>query len=377
MQSFATCLTEGISQLGDAQLEAVAAITKAAQIPQQPQPVNPPIHQVITHTAANFNIELPRFNGSGDYLTFEKRLITVFKAKNCLTTPDGLAWALTALDGLASQYADSLYPQNLEELLAGLKQRFVPANDGFRLRNHLSQLRQHGDNFDKFLRDFNFTLSRIDDMSDADAKWAFTRGLPISSQNEIHYRNPETLADAQDIAHKIHYAYRQDATVRFSQDDPMQINTHSHSNALTKYRNPRSHSPQGSSFPTYTRPGRSSFQSPSRQGYRRSQSPSNSSRSSFNRNSRFQSPHQRTGQRWSGTGSVSHNSFSGYKPQGNSQSSYGPRPVCLFCGKPGHFMKDCSQFKNSSSHQTASFSPKPKPKSTFPSRLSGNGRGSR
>lgn len=224
LEQLATTMTTSIHQLGSAQMQAASLQANLAHASPSRRSSNTP----------SFNIDLPRFDGSGDYLAFEKRLRIVLLAKHCLETADGLAWTYTALDGLAAQYAENLDSENLEELLAGLRSRFVPENEGFRLRNKLLAMRQIGRNFDSYTRHFNETLSRIPDMCDEDAKWAFTRGLPAHSQNEIHYRNAANLSEAQDIARKIHYAYRMDNS-QYSQDDHKQINTSRTNRSSSRY----------------------------------------------------------------------------------------------------------------------------------------------
>ena len=125
----------------------------------------------------SFNIELTKFNGTSPYEfdRWKSRLTRILQAKRCLDTPDGFHWALLTLEGSALQWYEfrQAHIIDLPTLFMGLRDRFVPKNEGFRLRTRLDSLTMKGTNFEEYLRIFNDLFPKITNLSDADAQYFF------------------------------------------------------------------------------------------------------------------------------------------------------------------------------------------------------------
>ena len=96
----------------------------------------------------NFTVDLPKYNGSNpnSFDHWKSRMERVLQAKKCLHTTDGFDWALLSLDGSALQHYErnKLTILTLDHLFDSLRERFVPRNEGFRIRYRLESLQMKG-----------------------------------------------------------------------------------------------------------------------------------------------------------------------------------------------------------------------------------------
>ena len=303
VHGLAGVLSEGLRSLGDAHVASLSAQTS-----------RPPM--------GTFSVDLPRYNGLGDFDRWHSRLLRILKAKNLHTTEAGLHWAITTLDDSALQYVEIHEAEllGLDHLFTLLRDRFVPKNEGFRLMNQLSRLRQNHEDFETYLREFNYLLPKIgsSNLTDETAKWMFLKGLPSHVQQECLYYEVTTLHEAQDIARQYHYAHAQTPAGRSyapSTSTDMQVD---HLRHATSSRG-RDRDPRGSGR------GRG-------RGYRQGRAPSRPhSRRSTTSVHFMQSPR---GYAKSPGRSAS--------PRSSSVHSQIPaKSTCSNCGLKGHWRRDC------------------------------------
>jgi len=94
-----------------------------------------------------------------------------------------------------------------DELKNELKATFLPFGVQMKLRNDLLTLKQIGDNFDGYLREFNRLINQVDEMSEADKILFFTTGLRRNSSLEVQRCQPKSLEEAMKIASSYEMRY--------------------------------------------------------------------------------------------------------------------------------------------------------------------------
>ena len=137
-------------------------------------------------------LQLPSFDGKADLLTLLEELEVKFAALGINSDADRIAWTKTALTGIALEYVQLVTAQNAEhrvetwrDLVAELTQRFVPKNQSFYLRDQLNQLKQKGNDIQRYLFEFNSLVAKLQITKIGDI--AFYKGFTLKLTNEDSY----------------------------------------------------------------------------------------------------------------------------------------------------------------------------------------------
>ena len=177
------------------QLQAIAVAIGRA-VAQSLQELNAP----------RIPLQLPSFDGKADLLTWLEELEVKFAALGINSDTDRIAWTKTALTGIALQYVQLVTAQNAEhrvetwrDLVAELTQRFVPKNQSFYLRDQLNQLKQKGNDIQRYLFEFNSLVAKLEitkigdlpgKLSEVEKMYSFLQGLHPKTKQAMLQKNP-------------------------------------------------------------------------------------------------------------------------------------------------------------------------------------------
>ena len=89
---------------------------------------------------------------------------------------------------------------NWNSLKTELMATFQPFDMQMNIRDEMHALKQNGNKFEEYLRQFNTLLNRTDDISERDKISYFRRGLQRQTAHEVQFRQPATLDEAIRIA---------------------------------------------------------------------------------------------------------------------------------------------------------------------------------
>jgi hypothetical protein len=180
-----------------------------------------------TTPRAPFHVELPGYKGdsSENVNTWIKRVELIFGNVHVPVEERG-SWARHALQGLASQFVESLQLYSWEDIKSHLRERFMPHNQDIYLREKLYKLKQVGVALDKYILQFQEILSQLEHPpEEMDKITYFLSGLRDPTREAVLYERPRTLQDAISRAVAYESAHGQSSATTTCISTPMDVDT--------------------------------------------------------------------------------------------------------------------------------------------------------
>ena len=268
-------------------------------------------------------------------------------------------WTLNPLQDGASRVVNQARPADHDTLMRNITRRYTDGNDEFHCRNALSENRQTG-SIEDYVDRFLVLSSRVQNLPDAEAKFALVKGLKPEVQIHMlgqHHVNPlaEALEELRVYGHARRGTHttgtRADFGTSFSA--PMDLDLHESSPSHFRAHSPRTQGQQSGSprqaYVHFAQPRRFSNESDERRGDRR-----------YNSGER-ETPERRPRDQ------------ARYDTGADSRAQKGATALCYACGGHGHMMRDCPL----QTHSSRGWHGNPYGRGGPDGRSSGNGRGAR
>ena len=194
---------EQLTPFIDASVQGIAASVQGAQSAVAAAVAGAQVLERLTEQARQTRggkVPLLAFHGDGDVNAWIQRAELEFDAANVTDDVRRGMHARCALFGLASQHIEAHGVQGWTDLKVVLRERFIPRNQEFYLREKLFALKQTG-SLDTYLLQFNELLGRLSrSPAEEDKLLYFVSGLRDATKQAVLYRSPDTLKAAMDCA---------------------------------------------------------------------------------------------------------------------------------------------------------------------------------
>jgi Retrotransposon gag protein len=216
-----TSTTTSPSQIDPVQ--EIAQLRKELELLRQPRETTPVVVPVTSHPS--IPQKWPRFSGkiaestskSGQRISAENidcfifDIENAFVASNVVLDSVKLAIVSTCLENGAKTWYRVTFASitSWEDFKLKARKQFALLHFQRQLRTDLRNLRQsQNENASEYVDKFRVIAILVENMSEEDKIYEFTRGLHPAAQMQIHLRDPEMLEEAMSIAIAHDQAYR-------------------------------------------------------------------------------------------------------------------------------------------------------------------------